>query len=414
MKKLPHIVFLNRCFPPEIGATGKILSQIVARLGKDFLITLLIGRPALRSEDRSPYRVLHRETWQGSCIERLGSTSFEHKSMRGRICNYFTYGCLALWRVFTIRPSPDVIVAMTDPPLLCVLGVLCAKFRGSHFVYSIQDLHPDMALASNIVQDRWWVKLWAFFHTWAMSKAELVTVLGEDMKERVLEKGISQNRVVVIRHGAESLDPPVSLDQHLKKEIRADFPFVVMYSGNIGFAGAWEAMLESARLLVGKGIRFVFIGEGTQKHKLLELSRGLSHIKFLPFQSPAVFPLVLQAGDLHVVTIKAGLEGLVVPSKVYPLLMAGCPILAISPKSSDIAQLINKHDFGFQADPQDILSINAAILYAKDHPQQLAEKGKKARIIGEKFSNEKMANEVSRVLDSVLNSPGCLERQNHD
>ena len=410
MNRSPHIIFLNRCFPPEVGATGKILSQIASRLGKDFLITLLVGRPALRPEDRSKYCLLHREKRDGFCIERLGSTSFEHKKMRGRICNYFTYGCLALWRVLTIRPSPEVIVAMTDPPLMCVIGALGARFRGSHFVYSIQDLHPDMALAANIVRDRWWVKLWALIHTWAMSKAELVSVLGEDMRGRVLDKGIPPERVVVLRHGAEPADRPTSLDHQLIKDIRADYPFVVLYSGNIGFAGAWEAIVESAMLLAGTGIRFVFIGEGTQKTKLVELSKELPHVEMLPYQSQEGFSSVLKAGDLHIVTIKSGLEGLVVPSKVYPLLAAGCPVLAIASESSDVVQLIKKYQFGLQADPQDILSIKAAILYAKEHSERLAAMGQNSRIASMEFSNEKMADEVSRVLLSVLNSPGLSGR----
>lgn len=414
MSTAPHIVFLNRCFPPETGATGKVLDQLVSRLGKDFLITVLVGRPAACPADRFRYRLFHRETRDGIFVERLGCTGFEHKRMLGRICNYVTYSCLALWRVLTIHPFPSVIVAMTDPPLTCVLGVLASRLRGSHFVYSIQDLHPDMALAANIVQDRWWVKLWALVHTWAMRKADVVTVLGEDMWDRVIEKGLPPERVIVLRHGAEPVELPTSLNPDLKRKIRADYPLVVMYSGNIGFAGAWETILESAKALAGTGIRFVFIGEGTQKATLLELTKGLPHVEFLPYQPPEEFQGVLKAGDLHIVTIKPGLEGLVVPSKVYPLLVAGCPILAIAPESSDVVRLIKRFHCGLQADPRDSQSIKAALLYAREHPQKLAVMGQQSRIAGLEFSNEKMSFEVSKVLGSVMNGTGLGSKANLD
>ena len=291
---------------------------------------------------------------------------------------------------------------MTDPPLACIIGAWGALLRNCHFIYSVQDLHPDMAIAANIVKNCWWVKCWDFIHTWAMKRAEIVMVLGEDMRAKVIEKGIASDRVVVLRHGADPIEIPRSMNHHLIREIRASSSFVVLYSGNIGFAGAWEAIIESAKELDGKDIRFVFVGEGTKKSELLELTKGFSHVAVLPYQLQDEFPYVLKAGDLHIVTVRPGLEGLVVPSKVYPLLVSGRPILAVAPETSDVVGLIKKFQCGFHADPSDHKSIIKAILFARDHQQELQVMGQRARKAGLEFSNDKMGMSMSKVLSSVI------------
>ena len=112
--------------------------------------------------------------------------------------------------------------------------------------------------------------------------------------------------------------PPVAAQDHpVTQEIRSGFPFVVLHAGNLGFYGAWETVIKAAEMLDHEEVGFVFVGEGALRSQVEAAASGVDKIKFLPFRPPDQVPYVLAAGDLHLVTIKRGLEGVVVPSKLY-------------------------------------------------------------------------------------------------
>ena len=372
--------------------------QLAARIQ----VTVLVGRPSSPRKHRPPYAWLESSRDGSFLVERVGTTAFEHKPMLGRVANYFTYMLLALFRILTNRQCPSVIIAMTDPPLTCLIAVIASRMKGCRFVYSIQDLHPDMALSVDMVKPGWMVSIWQWIHIWAMSKANAVIVLGDDMRDRIISKGIDPAHVTVVRHGAEPMKLPVPDGHPLVREIRSDFPFVVVYSGNLGFAGAWESIIDAARHMIDEGVRFVFVGEGTQRSRIEALASELPNVSFLPFRSQEEFPYVLVAGDLYIVTLRSGLEGLVVPSKVYPILMAGRPVLAVAPEKSDVAKLIGEYQCGLLTDPDNPESVVKAVLYARDHPQELVAMGQRAATLGNEFTHSNMADEFFQVLEPLL------------
>lgn len=401
MKRKPHVLILNRCYPPEVGATGKVLIRLAHALAEPFRVTLLVGRPAPPCSERQPDALLDRRAPDSLTVERVGNTALPQRRLSGRIINYMTYLALALVRVLRVRPAPDIVIAMTDPPLACVIGAVAVKWRGCRFVYSVQDLHPDMAVSAGMVKPGWLVSWWQRVHTWAMQQAHVVIVLGEDMSRRIVAKGVDKERVIAIRHGAEPVELPRSSDHPLVRRIRDGFLLVVLYSGNLGYAGAWDSVLAAAKLLHDEQIRFVFIGDGSLRRSLESSARGLAHVSFLPFQSAEDYLYALQAGDLHLVTIRAGLEGLVVPSKLYSLLMAGRPVFAVAPQGSDIAALVRRYRCGLVADPCDPEAIAQALRYARDHLAELRTMGERAREAGTQFTDESMFRAYCRVLEEL-------------
>ncbi len=111
------------------------------------------------------------------------------------------------------------------------------------------------------------------------------------------------------------------------QEIRHGFPFVVLHAGNLGFYGAWDTLLAAAKILSNENTGFVFIGDGANRAALESSARDLPNVKFAPFRPVAQIAHVMMAGDLHIITVKRGLEGVVVPSKLYSTLAAGRPII---------------------------------------------------------------------------------------
>jgi len=316
-----HILLLNEYFPPDSSATAKCAAQVAEALSVNHRVTVLAGRPSYDPTVNHPPYFLRREVRGNLVIERVGSTAYPRFQMRRRVSNYLTYLALAIPRALSI-PS-DIVLAMTDPPIEGIAGALVARISGRPFVYNIRDMYPDMAVGGSIVRPGSFTARWEAMHRWAQRQAARVIVLGEDMRDRIVAKGVDPARVVVSRDGIDIPESIPSPDNSVAREIRGDFRFALVHAGNLGFYGAWQTLVSAVRMLEKEGVGLVFIGEGAMKPQVEAMARGCSAIRFLPFRPASEVPQVLSSGEMHVVTIKRGLEGVVVPSKLYPTLAAG-------------------------------------------------------------------------------------------
>ena len=281
------------------------------------------------------------------------------------------------------------------------MGAFVAWLKRKPFVYNIRDLYPEMAVLGNIVRPAWWVRLWERLHRWALRRASRVIVLGEDTRERIIAKGIDPARVVVVRDGTRAAQPVAGQDHPVTQEIRSGFPFVVLHAGNLGFYGAWETIVKAAEMLDHEEVGFVFVGEGAQRSQVEAAANGIGNIRFQPFRPPDQVPYVLAAGDLHLVTIKRGLEGVVVPSKLYSILAAGRPILALAPEGSDAARVVRRIGCGVVVDPDDPAALAAVVQELAHDRERLASMGELALQAAGDFARDKELQLFRQIIEDV-------------
>jgi colanic acid biosynthesis glycosyl transferase WcaI len=395
-----HILLLNEYFPPDTSATAKCAAQVAEALSVNHRVTVLAGRPSYDPAELHPRYFFRREVRGNLAIERVGSTAYPRFQMRRRVSNYLTYLSLAIPRALSI-PS-DVVLAMTDPPIEGIAGALVARLSGRPFVYNIRDLYPDMAVGGAIVRPGSFTARWEAMHRWALRRAARVIVLGEDMRDRIVAKGIDPARVVVSRDGIVIPETVPSPENSVAREIRGDFRFVLVHAGNVGFYGAWQTLISAVRMLEEEGVGLVFIGEGAMKAQVEAIAEGSSAIRFLPFFPPSEVPLVLSSGEMHVVTVKRGLEGVVVPSKLYPTLAAGRPVLGVAPEESDVVRIIRPTGCGVAADPDDPTSVAEAIRSVLHDSEKLQTMGRRAREISFSYDRVKQLKIFSETLEDVV------------
>ena len=382
-----HILLLNEYYPPDTSATAKMAAQVAETLAQRHHVTVVAGRPSYDPDARYPYALLRRDIRNKVTIECVGSTAYSRHQMPRRVANYLSYLALAIPRALALRP--DVILAMTDPPVAGIAGAFIARLAGRPFVYNIRDLYPDMAVGGDIVRASKWVARWEALHRWALKQAACVIVLGDDMRDRILAKGVAPERVVVARDGTATTIAPAQMPERsdpIVQEIRHGFPFVVLHAGNLGFYGAWDILLAAAKILGNENTGFVFIGDGANRAALELSARDLPNVKFAPFRPVEQVAHVMMAGDLHIVTVKRGLEGVVVPSKLYSTLAAGRPILVVAPPESDAARIVVESGCGVAADPDDPAAVATAIKELRAQPARLAEMGRRARETAAKYA----------------------------
>jgi glycosyltransferase involved in cell wall biosynthesis len=367
-----RILLLNLYYPPDTSATAQMAETVVNALARENEVTILCGRPSYDPTERRPWRLYQTEEKNNVRIIRVGSTAFPRFNMKKRVLNYLSYTKLVIPRALFMRC--DAVLAMTDPPFEGIIGAFVAVLKNKPYFYNIRDMYPDMAVGGSIVAPGLLARVWEKLHRWALRRATKVIVLGEDMRNRILAKGVRADQIEIVRDGTEIVPtnaPQPQLDSEVIRAIRGDFRFVLLHAGNIGFYGAWDTLIAAAKQLVGEGIGFIFVGEGAQRAQLETAANGAANVRFLPFFPGRKIPSVLAAADAHLITVKRGLEGVVVPSKMYGILAAGKPIVAVAPRETDAVALGETLGFSVGADPDRPEEVAAVIRKLAQDPARV-------------------------------------------
>ena len=369
-------------------------------------VTVVCGRPSYEPTERRAWRLWRTETARGSFhaakvkIIRVGSTDYSRTEMRRRILNYLTYVAVSVPMSLFVRC--DVVLGMTDPPFEGIVAALVALLKGKPLVYNVRDLYPDMAMGGSIVKPGLLTKVWEMLHRWALRRSTRVVVLGEDMHMQIVAKGVKADRVTVVRDGTEICEgSKPAVDLEVVRAIRGDFKFVLLHAGNLGFYGAWETLVTAARKLADEGIGLVFVGDGAQRGQIEAAAADCKNVRFLPFFPASKISSVLAAPDAHVVTVKRGLEGAIVPSKMYGILAAGKPIVAVAPKDTDVAKIGEERGFAVSADPDDASRVADVVRQIFQNTETLRRMGEAARAAAADYDRTNELRKFVRIIEEA-------------
>jgi len=347
-----RVLFVNRFYYPDHSATSQMLTDLTEDLhdaGVD--IAVVTGRQLI---DDSRARLASHEHVHGVDVHRVWSTRFGRATLLGRGIDYLSFYLGAGWRLARLCRRGDVIVAKTDPPLISMVAGLVARFRRAHLVNWLHDLFPEIAEGLGVrfvaglparvlraLRDR------------SLRQARCNVVIGSRMADKLGELGIAPDRVQIIHNWCDgkAIHPLPMEEQRLRKAWKLEGRFVVLYSGNMGYAHEFGTILDAAgRLRDRADIVFVFVGAGVQR-ALVEkqaASMGLDNLQFKPYQPRDALAQSLSAANAHLVSLLPEMEGLMVPSKFYAAAAAGRPILFIGASDGELATLITESQCGFQ------------------------------------------------------------------
>ena len=372
----PRILVLNQYYWPGVEATAHLLSQLCEALADDFEITVVTGM--LWGVDAPP----GTSERNGVRIVRVRSTSYDRSRLSRRGLNYVTYLVQSLRQALAAE-RPDVVVCMTDPPVIGDLALVAARRFRVPLVVISQDVFPEIAVALKRLESGVLVGTLRFLVRWYLERADRVVAIGETMRERLIEKGAHPDRITVIPNWTDTSalsslpkDNPWSREQGLHDR------FVVMHSGNVGHAQNLDALVRSMSFLRDlDDLNLAIIGTGARHSSLVELAQRLEIdvVRFLPYQPREVLSQSLSAGDIHVVGLAKGLAGYVVPSRLYGILAAGRPVIAAAEESSETAKIVRRAGCGVVVEPGRPEKLAAVIRDAHDGKLDLDEMGRRGR-----------------------------------
>ncbi len=343
-----HLLFINRVFPPDSGASGLRLMELCQGLAAEgWKISVLTNK----GRGTAPSN-LHKNI----TLLRLPFGSDDKKP---------TLLQHIFWlKVFSLRalflPTYDITITITDPPMSVLITAWLSIFKKTKTVHWIHDLYPHlfpvMGFRLPLVQSI----LQAYSH-WALKRHDRIVTLGDDTASLLRSEGIPDASISVIPNwpdvSAAHIDKTKPTRHSSENPFILEGMFTVLYSGNFGYVHDFDPLIDAIKIVHQSPhpIRFILAGDGikfTAVRDKIE-SMMLTNVHFIRAQPRDKFMDMLQAGDLHVALMIPEATGLVAPSKINSALGLARPCILIGSKKGSQAQLIEKFDAGRVIDPTD-------------------------------------------------------------
>ena len=396
----PRLLVLNQYYWPGVEATAHLLTELCESLADDFDVHVLTG--VVRDHEHAPRELVRN----GVSIMRVASTAGDRAFMSRRALNYVTYLGSTLGHALR-APRPDVVLTMTDPPMVGAAGVLVARRHRAPLVIVSEDVFPEIATALGRLRNPLVVGTLRRIVRFGLRRADRVVAIGETMRERLLAKGTPTGRIRVIPNWVDTQAiSPRPRDNAWARENGLEGSFVVMHSGNVGHAQDLDTLIHSAALLRDiEDLVIVVIGLGARHAEISALAERLApgNVRFLPYQPRERLPESLSSADVHVVGLARGLAGYVVPSRVYGILAAGRPVIAAVDADSETAKVVADAECGVHVPPGDPELLADAIRDLHGRRAELAELGRNARLYAEREAERTVAlGRYRELLDELL------------
>jgi colanic acid biosynthesis glycosyl transferase WcaI len=370
----PKLLVLNQYYRPRLEATAQLLAELCTALADDFDITVItgsVGDPSVPLE----------EVRDGVRIIRVRSTSYERSRLSRRATNYLTY---MSWSLFAaMRERPDVVFAMTDPPMIGAVALVVARRFRVPLVVTSQDIFPEVAVELGRLRNPILVELLRATVELYVRRADRIVAIGETMQKRLEGKGASPERIRVIPNWVQAGQlTPQPRDNRWAREHGLTGKFVLMHSGNVGHAQNLETVIRAASFLRDlDDLVVAIIGSGARWDEIVALADRLEvdAVRFFPYQPRAELALSLSSADLHVVGLAKGLSGYVVPSRLYGIMAVGQPVIVVADPESETAQLVQEVGCGVVVPAGSTDALAAVVRRARSGEFDLEEMGRRGR-----------------------------------
>ncbi len=372
-----RITFLCQYFPPEMGApAARTFEHARHWVALGHKVTVITGFPnhptgIIRPEYRGMF--VRREEVEGIDLLRTWVYCAPNKGFLKRVLNFlsFFFSSLILGGIRTGKP--DVVIG-TSPQFFCAVAAwLLSRWKRVPFVFEVRDIWPQSAIELGALRNPVVIRVLEAIEQLLYREASLIVVVAESTRPYLLACGVSADKIAVIPNG---IDPRFSASTNrtpdsIRREIGGEDKFIVSYIGTHGMSHALEILLAAAHQLEKMSpqlpIHFLFVGEGAEKSRLLEIAAScqLSNVTFLPEQPRETLPAFYQASDVGIVPLRRlPIFTKVLPSKLFELMGIGCPI--ICSVEGEAAQLVDRSGAGICIEPENAAALCEAILRLRD------------------------------------------------
>ncbi len=296
----------------------------------------------------------------------------------------------------------DMVFVQSSPTVLYTLHY-ARKYAGNKkVIYNVQDMFPGSSIASGVMTQKWMQTVFYRLQKIAYKKADVITAISEDMKNKLIEQGVPASKIKVIVNWFDDSsvhEVPWVENRFVKKHNMRPDIFYVQYAGTMGYVFDYKIVMKVAEILKEhKDIVFQMIGEGSQKEAFIQAvkEKGLDNIVFLPLEPQEMVSDVYSACSVCFIPLKKGVIGNSVPSKAGLLMACKRAIITSVDKNSDYYNMVDEYA-GIAADNDDPDKIAQAVIYMKDNHDVCTQYG----ISGYEYGHElySRSNNMKQYLD---------------
>lgn len=372
IRRRPVILFLNQSSGPLFR---DLAEDVAAALGPSWLLTgSVVGvRPSAST---------HLRTIAGPSYDRQSDTS--------RLRSWTTFFFAALRQAW-VTPSETLLFIVSNPPFLPLVGLICAVLRAQRYVVLVYDIYPDLLVNfDRLSADGLIARLWRRFNRMVWERSDAVftigTVMGRRLEEAFDVSRTRAGRVLVIENWSDvdRIAPVPKHENAFAQEHGQADRITVLYSGNLGETQDLDTLLAAAhRLRDDERVQFLIIGDGSKRSEIDNVVRDerLDNVTLLQPVPEERLAESLSTGDVALVPLARGAEGLSVPSKLYSALAAGSALLVSAAGDSEASRLVSDEACGVRVEPGDVDGMVNAVTSFASCTARLEEYRKRARAL---------------------------------
>ena len=407
-----RVALICHVYPPEAAPAGMMVRELAEDLAaRGHAVTVITGWPnhprgVLFVGWRARFRKVEEDP-RGFRVLRCGHSIHPRDRIAWRLWYYLTFAVSTFLNGLAAGPL-DAVLCLSTPIFGSWSAWGLARLKGARFVYDIFDLHPEAARNAGLMREGLPYRVLRWADTVLCRRADAIATLGEGMRRQILDRGVPPKKVTVVPFwiDADRLRPGDRDNAWRRAQgIPAD-RFVALYAGTIGYvSGAGILADVAARLRDRPDILLLVVGEGVAKDELVREaeSRGLTNLRFLPFQPEEVLNDVQATADVGLVTLRPEAGQSSVPSKVLGYLAAGRGVIAGVAEDSDTAEVIRSSGCGLVTPAQDAAALAEAIRRAADDREATRRMGEAARAcLLERYNRQT----CTALYESLLGGPG--------
>jgi len=345
------LLITSQVYVPDTPAVGQYIHEVArGMVQRGFRVVVYTSR---RGYEDNTQTFPVREVIDGVEIHRLPCSNFGKNSILIRLIGGVLFTLQCALRGLFLRRLTDMLVS-TSPPMCPFAAVVLGSLRRIRVTYWVMDLNPDQMIAmGKIKPTSLFAKIFDWLNRRILKRAQTVIALDRFMAELLNRKIDIVEKTVIM--------PPWPLEEHaepirhevnpFREEHGLEEKFVLMYSGNHGYATPVKTVVDAALQMQDReDLVFLFIGGGVGKRVVDEAieQHKPANLRSLPYQPLDQICYSLSAADVHLVTVGDKAVGVVHPCKVYGAMALSRPILLLGPDPCHVSDLISDEKIGWR------------------------------------------------------------------
>ncbi len=403
------ILFITHYFSPEVNAPANRTHEHCRRWvldGHDVtIITGVPNHPRGELFDGFENRWFQEENIDGIRVIRTWMYLSANHGFSRRIANYIFFAITAVL-ASTRAGRPDLVIATSPQFFVGVAGAIISKLKRCPFVLEVRDLWPKSIVELGQLGQGPILSALEALETWLYRSASGVVVNTRTFRDHIAARGVASDRIELIYNGIDpSLFHPQPKNVELLEKHGLSGCFTVAYVGTLGMAHGLTLLIDVAERLEARSeLRFVLIGDGTDREKLeAEIARrGLENIQLLGLQPRDSMPDWIASLDLLLVLLRdLPVFETVIPSKIFEFLAQERPVILAA--RGEIRHMMAEAKGALVIDPEAQDQLVAAIENVMDHPSEAAERALAGRRwVEEGYIRDDLARKMAVFLERVL------------